>query len=150
MTTSDKPNESLSRTDILRSILVGAIGGLVLVGAFFAGYLLRDYQFNQSVTDTSFALLNEVEGLIATHYLYDVPDQDNLIHGAAGGLVGALNEPYTYFVEPATAEVDAGNLAGAFGGIGAEIARNESGEFVILRVYRENPAAIAGLQADDV
>jgi carboxyl-terminal processing protease len=79
-----------------------------------------------------------------------MPGEPALVYGAARGLVSSLNNQYTYFVEPEAAEVDEDALSGRFGGIGAEITRDEAGQFVIARVYRDNPAYEAGVQAGDI
>jgi carboxyl-terminal processing protease len=93
--------------------------------------------------------LNEVQGQLDKNFLYDAPSQEEQVYGAAKGLVATYNDPYTIFVEPQTAELDTGNLAGRFGGIGAEIAQDADGKFVITRVYPDNPAVAAGVMEGD-
>jgi carboxyl-terminal processing protease len=85
-----------------------------------------------------------------THFLYDIPSESDRVHGAISGLVASYKDPYTFFVEPQKAEIDADGLAGKFGGIGAELAQDAAGNFVISRVYRDNPAFKAGIQDGDV
>lgn len=130
--------------------LRGAGVGLLLAAAFLAGYFYRVHTADARTTETDFTLLQEVTGVLANHYLYDLPDESALVHGAAEGMVASLDDPYTYFSEPQTTEIDQTNLAGSFGSIGAEIVRNELGEYVIHDVYRDNPAYEAGVQAGDV
>ncbi len=72
------------------------------------------------------------------------------MRGAISGLVASLNDPYTFFAGPETTEVDEDNLAGRFGGIGAEIGIDEAGHYVILRVYPGNPAEAAGVRVGDI
>lgn len=131
------------------ALLRGAGVGLLLAAAFGAGYLFRAHAA-LARTATDFSLLQEVAGILGDHYLYDLPDEPSLVHGAAAGMVASLDDPYTYFSEPEAAEIDQTNLAGSFGGIGAEIARSENGEFIIHEVYRDNPAFEAGVQPGDV
>ena len=40
------------------------------------------------------------------------------------GMLAELNDPYTYFVEPAAQEVESNDLSGSFGGIGARLERD--------------------------
>ncbi len=134
----------------MAAIVRGAIGGLLIGAAFIGGYLYRDYVAKPPASATSFALLNEAEGLLAQNYVGTLPDETTRIHGAVKGLVASLNDPYTFFVEPQTAELDSNRLAGSFGGIGVEITRDDQGRFVISRVYRDNPAEQAGVQSGDV
>ncbi len=136
--------------EIRAAILQGVVAGILLALAFAGGFLFRDQALKPPTSQTSFALLNEADALLAQHFLYDLPGESIRVHGAVSGLVTSLNDPYTFFVEPQTADVDSTNLAGRFGGIGVEIARDEQGHFVITRVYRDNPAYEAGLQEGDI
>jgi C-terminal processing protease CtpA/Prc len=117
--------KSHGRRELTRALSRGAGLGVLLSLAFGAGYFFNDYSPLRQTTDLSFDLINEVDGILAEHYLYDLPSETVQIHGAAAGLVASLAEPYTFFVEPEEAELDSTNLAGRFGGIGAELGRDE-------------------------
>lgn len=131
------------------AILQGLGAGVLLLGAFVGGYLYHAHRAAPAST-ASFDLLQETETLLRDHFLYDLPNDADLVHSAAKGMVASLEDPYTYFVEPQTAELDENGLAGSFGGIGAEIGVDEAGHYVIMDVYRNNPAYEAGLQAGDI
>lgn len=146
LTRSDKEASGTAVRSVVHGVIIGGLLGL----SFAGGYLLRDYDLVATRQSTSFTLLHEAEDLLNQHYLYELPDESVKVHGAVRGFVASLNDPYTYFVEPQAAEIDSTNLAGSFGGIGAEIGRNDQGEFVIVRVYRDNPAALAGILDGDV
>lgn len=133
----------------VKALLQGAVLGALIGGAFLAGYFFRGRALPAPST-VDFTLLEEADSLLERYFLYELPAEEQRVHGAVGGLAAAAGDPYTYFVEPQTAEVDEGNLAGRFGGIGAELAQNEAGQFVITRVYPGNAAARAGLQDGDV
>jgi carboxyl-terminal processing protease len=139
-----------SRRQLTRALSQGAGLGILLSLAFGAGYIFNDFSSLRHPREISFDLINEIDGILAEHYLYDLPSETVQIHGAAAGLVASLAEPYTYFVGPEETELDSTNLAGRFGGIGAELGRDEAGNFVIMRVYPDNPAAQAGLLAGDI
>lgn len=129
---------------LLRGIALGAVVG----AAFVFGYLAHDW-LNSQPTQTDYSLLPEAEALLERHFLYDVPAQDTLIHSAVAGMVSSLDDPYTTFVDPESAEIDEDALSGEFGGIGVEIALDEDGRFVIQTVYPDNPADEAGLRVSD-
>jgi carboxyl-terminal processing protease len=148
--TGSERDDARRREAVGFAVLRGVGVGLLLIAAFLAGYFYRAHAAEARAADTDFSLLQEVEGVLANHYLYDLPDEPALVHGAAAGMVAALDDPYTYFTEPETTEIDQTNLAGSFGGIGAEIARNEQGEYVIHNVYRDNPAFEAGVEVGDI
>jgi len=145
---------SEGKPGILGSILRGAIGGLLLGGAFIGGYTYRDYSAGLGIfgTDskTSYAILEEAEMLLRQHYLYDLPANEELDRAATAGMVSALDDPYTFYVEPETAAIDSSNLAGSFGGIGISIGQNDIGQFVVAEVFRDNPAFYAGIEVDDI
>lgn len=145
----DKQNGSF-RQAVVRAIIQGMTIGLLGTLAFMAGFLYSDRFFKPPVSQTSFDLVREADALFAEHFLYDMPEETVRIHGATQGLAASLNDPYTFFIEPKAAEVDTTNLAGKFGGIGAELKRDEQGRYVIARVYRDGPAEEAGVQADDI
>src|SRR5690606_38294831 len=132
-----------------RSVLQGLIAGILLGGAFIAGFLYHA-KLSRPTTTTDYSLLQEAEALLEKHFLYELPQQEKLVHGAAAGMVATLNDPYTYFAEPQTAELDRNNLDGSFGGIGAELGVDEQGRYLIMRVYADNPAEAAGIEAGDI
>lgn len=130
------------------SLLRGVGLGIVVGAAFLLGYLSHGQLFRRPA-ETDYSLLPEAQALLEQHFLYDVPAPDDLVHSAVAGMVASLDDPYTTFVEPESAEIDQDSLSGQFGGIGVEIAQDEAGRFVIQTVYPDNPAAEAGLQPGD-
>src|SRR3954454_10843240 len=55
------------------------------------------------------------------------PDSTKRAYGAIKGMVESFNDPYTYFVEPQPRQLERDELAGAFGGIGANIELTTTG-----------------------
>lgn len=142
--------KNIVSSELGKAILQGMGLGVLLGLVFAGGYFYRGFIDKPGNSDVSLELLQEADALLAEHYLYSLPADEDRVYGAISGLVASTNDPYTYFVEPQTAEVDASNLAGRFGGIGAEIGMDEQGRFVIGRVYRDNPAYEAGLETGDI
>jgi carboxyl-terminal processing protease len=140
----------IPRGNVVAAVIQGAAAGLLIVVGFVLGFLYRDRVVSMPASTDSFGLLYEADQLMQTYFLYDTPDESQRVHGAISGLITSYNDPYTFFVEPQTAEVDSGNLAGRYGGIGAEIGQDSEGQFVIGRVYRDNPAYEAGLKEGDI
>lgn len=71
-----------------------------------------------------------------------------MIYGAAKGLVSALNDPYSVFMDPAEAKRFGEDINGNFGGIGAEIGlKNE--QVVIIAPLKGSPAEKSGLRSGD-
>jgi carboxyl-terminal processing protease len=149
-------NKSGRRTQWVSLSVFAAINVLFLSLAFGAGYVVRAVSAGDRLglmpgaeTERRYPLLAEVRGLLEGHYIGELPADATLEYGAVRGLVAAVNDPYTIFVEPQAHELDSQSLAGEYGGIGATISTNEAGE-IVLSPYRESPAARAGVLDGDV
>jgi carboxyl-terminal processing protease len=75
------------------------------------------------------------------------PDATVRTYGAIRGMVESFNDPYTYFVEPQPRELERDELAGRFGGIGANIELTPDG--YVLRPVLGLAAAEAGILDGD-
>src|SRR5690348_10282054 len=124
----------MTRKKVLEIVLI-AVLGLVLVGTgFWLGWTSgRKYPVNVTVTGASninapsssvadFSTFWQAWQLINDNYLRNpstTPQQK--VYGAINGLVGSLNDPYSEFFNPADNQQFQQNIAGNFGGIGAEL-----------------------------
>ncbi len=72
------------------------------------------------------------------------------VYGAINGLVQSLGDPYTEFFSPADSQQFQQDIAGNFGGIGAELGMNAQNEIVVIAPLKGTPAAAAGLKPEDV
>ena len=81
-------------------------------------------------------------------FLGPKPDATTRTYGAIRGMVESFNDPYTYFVEPQPRELERDELAGRFGGIGANIEVTASG--YLLFPVPGLPAAEAGMMDGDL
>jgi carboxyl-terminal processing protease len=133
-----------------RSFSIGFLTVAVLVGVFIGGYALGErQQASAEASDVNFDLLGEVQSLLDSRFLGDIPSDEARVYGAAQGMVAAYNDRFTVFVKPAPREMERDELRGHFGGIGAYMARNESGE-VVITTMRDRPAARAGVMDGDI
>jgi carboxyl-terminal processing protease len=125
--------------------------GLVLTAAFFAGFVVRDRVpavAQPQEQETQFPLLAQVQNLVSSNYLRDVPPDRQMEYAAIRGYLSGLNDQYTFFIDPPVAQNESDVLAGTYGGIGVQVQRNEQGLFVIYP-FRDSPAAAAGIQDGD-
>jgi carboxyl-terminal processing protease len=99
--------------------------------------------------EQQYPVLAQAEALLAEHYLRDLPDRTALEYGAIRGLLGTLNDRLTYFIDPPVAASEGNVLAGAYGGIGVQVKRDEAGRFA-LYPFRDGPAARAGVRDGDI
>lgn len=95
-------------------------------------------------------LLQEVLTLLERDFYGEIPERDDLTHGAIRGLLRTLDDPYTSFVEPRVADILREDATGQFEGIGATVRMREDGFLEIVRPLPGHPAEAAGLQADDL
>jgi carboxyl-terminal processing protease len=138
-------------------VVVGVAQALFLTVAFFAGFVVHATYVDQVQPFNllpaggagNYLLLDEIHGLLATHYIGTLPDDKTLEYGAAHGLVAAVGDPYTVFVEPPAHQLETQSLAGQYGGIGVVLTQSPAGE-TLLSPYAGSPAATAGVQEGDV
>ena len=69
----------------------------------------------------------QVWELLDRDFFGDKPDAAKRTDGAIAGMVQTFNDPYTFFVEPQTRELERDQLAGKFGGIGANLEQTDAG-----------------------
>jgi len=140
------------------SIFMGVIIGLAFAGSFIAGFLIRDVIPTLSLTRLSisdlsgsagdYPLVGEVELLLSQIFLRELPDSTIREYGAIRGVLGTLNDPNTFFIEPPVAQSEADVLAGTYGGIGVLLRRDEGGNF-LLSPFEDSPALSAGIEDGD-
>lgn len=75
-------------------------------------------------------------------------DRKAMVYGAVSGMVKALNDPYTIFLDPKEAKKFKDDVSGSFEGIGAEIGIRK-GILVVISPLKDTPAEKAGLRPGD-
>lgn len=82
------------------------------------------------------------------HIKTDVTDQE-LFYGSVDGMVQALEDPYSAFLDPEMAELSNSSMQGSFSGIGAELSGKDRA-FRVIAPMEGSPAEKAGLLAGDI
>jgi len=104
-------------------------------------------------------LLNDVgysfiEAFATIRQLYiDDVDDDVILEGAIEGMIAALEDPYSYYLEPLTAELENENRTGSYSGIGINLSNRSRQDTTTIEVTRINalgPAKRAGLRRGDI
>ncbi len=139
-------SEMREKRNAFDTIGYAILAAVMLSAAFVAGYLTHALRGGDA---DSYPLLIEVRSILNLNYLGDLPPDSTLQYGAVRGMVSAVGDPYTIFLEPASQELETQSLQGAFGGIGVNLRQDESGA-VVLSPYPDLPAARAGVQEGDV
>lgn len=95
-------------------------------------------------------LFSQVWGILhEKYYQRDQVNDKDLFYGAVVGLAASLEDPYTVFLDPKTAQKFSQDLSGEFEGIGAEIGIKND-RLTIVAPLPESPAERAGLRAGDI
>ena len=96
------------------------------------------------------ALVEQAWNIIFRDYVdRDKLDATTLSHAAIKGMVEALDDPYTSYLDAETYQLSLSNLEGRFEGIGAHVAI-EDGQLLIIAPIDDSPAAKAGIRAGDI
>lgn len=129
---------------ITLSMLVGA--GAMYGGLEWTGSPGETAELDQSANDK----LHKVEvayDLISDKFFQDV-DKSELVEGAIQGMLETLDDPYSVYMNAATAAQFNDALDSSFEGIGAEITILD-GKLVIVAPFKNSPAEKAGLKPND-
>lgn len=116
------------------------------------GYAFRDLLLNNTPSEDNaeeFSLYWEVWNRVEEQFYGDLPESPSPTYGAIRGALATLGDPYTVFIEPEPAAQEKAQLEGQFGGIGAYIQRDETGQ-AVLEPMPDRPAEQAGLRSGDI
>jgi carboxyl-terminal processing protease len=122
----------------------------LVTGVSFAAGVWFAHSTDSPHNNDDFAVFWQSWDILDREYYYDLPDNKELVHAALRGMFARVDDRYTFFAPPSVAEMDRERTAGEFGGIGAYVSQNQSGQLVITRPFIGLPADEAGLQANDV
>ncbi|MCC6803590.1 MAG: S41 family peptidase [Anaerolineae bacterium] len=136
------------------------ISAAVLVAViFFAGFTLgNQYAVSKAQGDTvapadaerAFAPFWQVFNMIQNDYIDEV-DIDKLVDGATKGLVDALGDQYSGYMNPEVYDLVNSDLSGEFNGIGVIIHTDEdTGAIRVVGLLDGAPAQAAGILPGDV
>lgn len=137
---------------VLKLMLTLIFAAVIFVAGTGTGYALRNYIANDQPSahqEENFSLYWEAWNRVETQFYGQVPESQQTTYGAIRGALATLDDPYTVFIEPEPAAKEKAHLEGRFGGIGAYIGQNETGQ-ITLDPMPERPAELAGIQKDDV
>lgn len=147
---------------MIRKILVAVFTTIFLValvaGAFAGGFAASRVMFPPALSPdggaptewkSSIAVFWEAWNFVQQDFYKTPLDNDTLVNGSVGGMVDALGDPHTTFIDAKRAEIVRTNMQGSFEGIGATITMRE-GRLTIVSIIKNSPAERAGLRAEDI
>ncbi len=122
---------------------------VLATGLFAAGYGAgQRTAAARAADDQGFVLLRELLATVRREYLRPVPDSAVLFDGAARGLLEALGDPYTRYMEGKSFKEFSQDTQGFFFGIGIFIDIRD-GHLIVVQPIEGTPAFKAGLRAGD-
>ena len=90
-----------------------------------------------------------IANLIKSNFLFEY-QTDDLIEGAITGMVEALDDPYSVYMDKDTTEQMYESNAGVFGGIGIYATLNDDGRVIVSSPIKDGPSEKAGIEAEDI
>ncbi len=112
-----------------------------LVQAFKSDSSNKDFDINQ--------LLETVKKIDEKYVDKKKIDKKKMLYAAIKGMVGTLNDPYTYFLTPDENKQLKNELAGKLEGIGAMLEMKDT-NITIISLLKNSPAEDAGLKPGDI
>lgn len=95
-------------------------------------------------------VIRQAWGIIFDEYVdRDQLDSGEMSQAAIEGMVAAIDDPYTSYLDAETYQLSLTSLEGGFSGIGAEVAIKD-GQLTIIAPFPGSPAAEAGIKAGDI
>jgi carboxyl-terminal processing protease len=133
---------------VLLSVMSGVVGFVVGGGGEEEGGVAT----NQASDSAGFGILDEIYKVIREDFVDPTAvDEQALRQGAIDGIVAALNDPHTIYIDPESYALGVDVISGEFQGIGARVEQDSTtGEIVIVAPFRDSPAEIAGIRSGDV
>ncbi len=134
------------RKILLPTFLIAA----VIVVCFALGFLIARIAYGPATgLPEEFDTLAEVWQSLQEYYVNeDALDPEELAQGAIEGLLEALDDPYTSYLDPEMYELEWSAFEGSYEGIGAFVTMEE-GELIVVSPIAGGPAEEKGVKAGD-
>ncbi len=143
------PRRILSVVAAVLVVLAAFVGGVVVGGHAQATGLTRLSDPLRSILlgDSGEDLGSQVLEVLENDY-YEPIDATQLERSSVQGIIAALGDPYTDYLDPEELEALRQRNEGEYYGVGLQVAQRGE-QIVITRVFEESPAAEAGIRAGD-
>ncbi len=142
---------------ILRVILMTIVAVFLIGGSYIGGYATSQAFFPPIPTQDGapsdwkpfIGVFWEAWDYVHQDFYKPNIDDSALVNGAIGGMVSALGDPHTAYVDSKHAKIFQSDLSGSFEGIGATVEMRE-GRLTIVTPKKDSPAEKAGLKPEDI
>lgn len=136
-----------------RDILLGAAGGAAAVFAFMssgvadgASEWARLLPFSQQ----NLLIMRQARSIIEQYHVDEskLPNESKLFFGSMKGMVSAVDDPYTRYVEPEQLREENMEMEGEYGGLGMYVGQRD-GKILVISPIEDTPAYRAGVKPMD-
>ncbi|UUX34424.1 S41 family peptidase [Fundicoccus culcitae] len=102
----------------------------------------------QQLTDEDIDMIREVYNTIQINYIEDL-EKNDLLEGALKGMVNAIGDPYSEYLNKQESTSFDDSIVGSFQGIGVQF-MSQNGNITVISPIDGTPAAEAGIQPNDI
>jgi len=131
----------------MKILIISLLSGVLLTLSFGAGCALGVKTSPNS--DLGLEIVEEAWSILFHDYVdRDKLDTSTLSQAAIKGMVEALDDPYTSYLDAETYQLSLSSFEGKFEGIGAQVGIRDE-QLMIIAPIADSPAAKAGIRAGD-
>ncbi len=128
---------------------------VVMIFSLGIGFLMCFGCINLFTGKNYLKVSKDLDKIVDTYYAivdnyYGDLDKDSLIEGAIEGMISSVGDTYTSYTNIDDTAIFDETINGKYEGIGCTIATYELGKIVVIEVFKDSPAFIAGLKVGDV
>ena len=129
------------------------VGVLLVLAVFLSSACLPGFTTSGTTKSptatTGLETVDEAWNLLFQEYVDKTKlDPEKLAQGAIKGMLEALNDPYTSYLDPEGYQSELHQLQGKFQGIGAHVGMKDN-QTIVIGTIPDSPAAKAGVQPGD-
>ncbi len=124
---------------------------IAVISVSFATGCLVGFGTTKSGQRPDLDLINQAWDAVYQNYVNpDKLDSATLSQGAVKGIVDAIEDPYSAYLDPEAYKQYWDSLSGYFEGIGAQVTIDKDNQLVIVAPIEDSPAEKAGIKTGDV
>lgn len=143
-----KITDKFNLKEVIILIVVTALASL-LTGFAITNRILEDKYKHSNENSTIMDTFIKNYNYIINNYYGEI-DENKLLDAALEGVLEALDDPYTTYIDKTEVNNFNIQLEGSYQGLGVEIYKSNNNELTILTVFDNSPAAKAGLKPGDI
>lgn len=143
---SESKNKDLYNIKEVTVVMVFSIGiGFLMCFGIMSIFAGKNY----------FRITKDLDKVIDTYYAivdnyYGDLDESTIVDGAVEGMISSVGDTFTTYTGADDTESFDETINGSYEGIGCSVATYVDGSIVVIEVFEDSPASIAGLKVGDI